>query len=72
MLSQARSRKTRLVRVTIDTIFALQQVERDEGIEVRRSHPETVLKVLNLSPGEQIIAVRGGEIDIMFGCLGKL
>jgi DNA-binding transcriptional LysR family regulator len=32
--------------------------------EVRRSHPETVLKLLCLSPGEQIIALRAGEIDI--------
>jgi DNA-binding transcriptional LysR family regulator len=32
--------------------------------EVRRSHPETVLKVVNLSPGEQIVALRAGEIDI--------
>jgi len=32
--------------------------------EVRRSHPKTVLKVVNLSPGEQIIALRAGEIDI--------
>jgi DNA-binding transcriptional LysR family regulator len=32
--------------------------------EVRRSHPETVLKLVNLSPGEQIIALRAGEIDI--------
>jgi len=32
--------------------------------EVRRSHPETVLKLVDLSPGEQIIALRAGEIDI--------
>src|SRR4029077_15188988 len=32
--------------------------------EVRRSHPETVLKLVGLSPGEQIIALRAGEIDI--------
>jgi DNA-binding transcriptional LysR family regulator len=32
--------------------------------EVRRSHPKTVLKLVNLSPGEQIIALRAGEIDI--------
>jgi DNA-binding transcriptional LysR family regulator len=32
--------------------------------EVRRSHPETVLKLVDLSPGEQIIALRDGEIDI--------
>jgi DNA-binding transcriptional LysR family regulator len=32
--------------------------------KVRRSHPETVLKLVNLTPGEQIVALRGGEIDI--------
>ena len=32
--------------------------------EVRRSHPETVLKLVGLSPGKQIIALRAGEIDI--------
>jgi len=32
--------------------------------EVRRSHPETVLKLVGLSPGEQIIALGAGEIDI--------
>jgi DNA-binding transcriptional LysR family regulator len=32
--------------------------------EVRRSHPETVLKLVNLSPGKQITALRSGEIDI--------
>jgi DNA-binding transcriptional LysR family regulator len=32
--------------------------------EVRRSHPETVLKLVGLSPGKQIIALRTGEIDI--------
>ena len=31
--------------------------------EVRRSHPETVLKVVNLSPGKQIIALRAGETE---------
>jgi DNA-binding transcriptional LysR family regulator len=32
--------------------------------EVRRSHPETDLKLVNLSPGKQITALRAGEIDI--------
>ena len=32
--------------------------------EVRRSHPETVLKLVGLLPGKQIIALRAGEIDI--------
>jgi DNA-binding transcriptional LysR family regulator len=31
---------------------------------VRRSYPETVLKLVNLSPGKQIVALRAGEIDI--------
>jgi DNA-binding transcriptional LysR family regulator len=32
--------------------------------KVRRIHPETVFKLVNLTPGEQIIALRAGEIDI--------
>jgi DNA-binding transcriptional LysR family regulator len=32
--------------------------------DVRRSYPETDLKLVNLSPGEQIIALRAGEIDV--------
>ena len=32
--------------------------------EVRRSHPETLLKLVDLFPGEQISALRAGEIDI--------
>ena len=32
--------------------------------EVRRNHPGTVLKLVSLLPGEQIIALRAGEIDI--------
>ncbi len=32
--------------------------------EVRRSHPKTVLKLVDLTPGEQIMALRAGEIDI--------
>ncbi len=32
--------------------------------EMRRSHPETVLKLVGLLPGKQIIALRAGEIDI--------
>jgi DNA-binding transcriptional LysR family regulator len=32
--------------------------------EMRRSHPETALKLVNLSPGKQIAALRAGEIDI--------
>jgi DNA-binding transcriptional LysR family regulator len=32
--------------------------------EVRRSHRETVLRLVNLSPGKQITALRAGEIDI--------
>jgi DNA-binding transcriptional LysR family regulator len=44
--------------------LADQQYLRGPLREVRRSHPETVLKVVNLSPGEQMIALRAGEIDI--------
>ena len=33
-------------------------------MEVRRSHPQTILKLMALLPGEQIIALRAGEIDI--------
>jgi DNA-binding transcriptional LysR family regulator len=43
---------------------ASQQYLRGLLREVRRSHPETVLKLVNLSPGEQIAALRAGEIDI--------
>ena len=31
---------------------------------VRRSHPQTDFKLVNLSPGQQINALRAGEIDI--------
>jgi len=41
-----------------------QQYLRGPLREVRRSHPETVLKLVGLSPGEQISALRAGEIDI--------
>jgi DNA-binding transcriptional LysR family regulator len=43
---------------------APQQYLRGLLREVRRSHPDTDLKLVNLSPGEQIIALRAGEIDI--------
>ena len=43
---------------------AAQQYVRGPVQEVRRSHPETVLKLVGLSPGEQIIALRAGEIDV--------
>jgi DNA-binding transcriptional LysR family regulator len=43
---------------------AAQQYVRGPVREVRRSHPETVLKLVGLSPGEQIIALRSGEIDV--------
>src|SRR5260221_11537924 len=41
-----------------------QQYLRGPLREVRRSYPETVLKLVGLSPGEQISALRAGEIDI--------
>jgi DNA-binding transcriptional LysR family regulator len=43
---------------------AAQQYVRGPVQEVRRSHPETVLKLVGLSPGEQIVALRAGEIDV--------
>src|SRR5260370_41507363 len=43
---------------------APQQYLRGMLTEVRRSHPKTDLKLVNLSPGEQIMALRAGEIDI--------
>lgn len=43
---------------------APQQYLRGLLREVRRSYPETDLKLVNLSPGEQIAALRAGEIDI--------
>jgi DNA-binding transcriptional LysR family regulator len=43
---------------------AAQQYVKGPLREVRRSHPETVLRLVGLSPGEQIIALRAGEIDV--------
>jgi DNA-binding transcriptional LysR family regulator len=43
---------------------APQQYLRGLLGEVRRSYPETDLKLVNLSPGEQIAALRAGEIDM--------
>jgi DNA-binding transcriptional LysR family regulator len=43
---------------------AVQQYLRGPLREVRRSHPETLLKLVNLSPGKQMNALRAGEIDI--------
>src|SRR5258708_15148241 len=43
---------------------AVQQYLRGPLREVRRSHPETLLKLVNLSPGKQMNALRTGEIDI--------
>jgi DNA-binding transcriptional LysR family regulator len=43
---------------------APQQYLRGLLREVRRSYPETDLKLVNLSPGQQIAALRAGEIDI--------
>jgi LysR family transcriptional regulator, benzoate and cis,cis-muconate-responsive activator of ben and cat genes len=55
--------ETDQVRIAYLTAIA-QQYLRGPLSEVRRSHPETVLKLVNLSPGEQIRALRAGEIDI--------
>jgi DNA-binding transcriptional LysR family regulator len=41
-----------------------QQYLRGLLREVRRSHPETDLKLVGLTPGQQIVALRAGEIDI--------
>src|SRR5258707_8388201 len=41
-----------------------QQYLRGLLREVRRSHPETDLKLMGLTPGQQIVALRAGEIDI--------
>ncbi len=43
---------------------APQQYLRGLLRKVRRSYPKTDLKLVNLSPGEQIAALRAGEIDI--------
>src|SRR5260221_12045273 len=43
---------------------APQQYLRGLLREVRRSHPETDFKLVNLSPSQQITALRAGEIDI--------
>jgi DNA-binding transcriptional LysR family regulator len=43
---------------------AAQQYLRGPLREVRQSHPETVLKLADLTSGEQITALRAGEIDI--------
>jgi DNA-binding transcriptional LysR family regulator len=43
---------------------AAQQYVKGPLREVRRSHPETVLRLVGLSPGEQIIALRAGDIDV--------
>src|SRR5258708_16387152 len=43
---------------------AVQQYLRGPLREVRRSHPETLLKLVSLSPGKQMNALRTGEIDI--------
>jgi DNA-binding transcriptional LysR family regulator len=40
---------------------------------LRRTHPEVKVKLLDLSPGEQIIALRKGEIDLaLIGQEGSL
>src|SRR5260370_10121255 len=41
-----------------------QQYLRGLLREVRRSHPETDLKLVGLTPGQQIVALRAGDIDI--------
>jgi DNA-binding transcriptional LysR family regulator len=55
--------ETDQVRIAYLALFAKQYLSGPLR-EVRRSHPETVLKLVNLSPGKQITALRTGEIDI--------
>jgi DNA-binding transcriptional LysR family regulator len=55
--------ETDQVRIAYLPLFAKQYLSGPLR-EVRRSHPETVLKLVSLSPGKQIIALRAGEIDI--------
>ena len=43
---------------------AAKQYLKGPLTEVRRSFPETVVKLVGLLPGPQIIALRAGEIDI--------
>ena len=47
-----------------DLAAPAQQYLSGASSEVRRSYPETDFKLVNLSPGEQIIALRAGEIDV--------
>jgi DNA-binding transcriptional LysR family regulator len=51
-------------QVRIAYLLTTQQYLSRALREVRRSHPETALKLVDLSPGEQIIALRAEEIDI--------
>ena len=51
-------------QVRIAYLLTTQQYLSGALREVRRSHPETALKLVDLSPGEQMIALRAGEIDI--------
>jgi DNA-binding transcriptional LysR family regulator len=51
-------------QVRIAYLLTTQQYLSGALREVRRSHPETALKLVDLSPGEQIIALRAEEIDI--------
>jgi DNA-binding transcriptional LysR family regulator len=55
--------ETDQVRIAYLPLFAKQYLSAALG-KARRSHPETVLKLVNLSPGKQITALRSGEIDI--------
>jgi DNA-binding transcriptional LysR family regulator len=55
--------ETDQVRIAYLPLFAKEYLSGPVR-EVRRSHPETVLHLVNLSPGKQITALRSGEIDI--------
>jgi DNA-binding transcriptional LysR family regulator len=55
--------ETDQVRIAYLPLFAKQYLSGPLR-EVRRSHPETDLKLVGLPPGKQMIALRAGEIDI--------
>jgi DNA-binding transcriptional LysR family regulator len=56
--------ETDQLRIAYSLVVAAQQFLNGALREVRRSHPETVLNLVNLAPGKQITALRFGEIDI--------
>jgi DNA-binding transcriptional LysR family regulator len=53
--------ETDQVRIAYSLAVAAQQYLNGALREVRRSHPQTVLKLVNLVPGKQITALCAGE-----------